>query len=116
METVHQAGLSLMHKREPGGREALSGWRREGRRVLDAHLHIVIDQPLERGMRGNDKSNTRAVRGRLGRVYAAGDSFSMGREALLTTSFCTRKRNGINGHVISLLEDDSSLYYKSPIN
>lgn len=49
------------------------------------------------------------VRLRAGSVSATLDSFPTGQEALLTISSRARKRNGISGHVISLLESDSSL-------
>lgn len=84
----------------------LLGWRKEGRLVLDAHLHIVIDQPLEREWQEQHQG---CPWWGSGSVYATSDSFPVGREALVTTSSCARKRNGINGHIISLLEDDSSL-------
>lgn len=94
----------------------LSGWRREGRLVLDAHLHIVIDQLLEREWEGMTSATPGLSIVRLGECLC--HQWFISHEARsITHDFLLCQEEKWNQRAYNPFLGRWQLpYYKSPIN
>lgn len=89
----------------PGRRGSCNAGRQGGL----SWMHIYILSLISWQRRGWQAEHQGSPLWGSGCVSATIDSFPKGEGALLTISSCARKRNGINEHIIFLLENDSSL-------